>query len=87
MISPWLLIGSGIVTTILCLAVAWQYRGQSVPVWWVMFVVMAGGGFSIALFYVGIYYSSDPLALVRVSRWIWILILGSTSAIAISALW
>ena len=84
MISPLVLIVAGASTAIVCVYAWWRYRGDFAPIPSEMFLVMAGGVASIALFYIGILAGSDSLA--AISRWIWLTIIGSTLFMAITVL-
>ena len=86
MIHPVILIVAGIAAMILCVMAWCRYRGAFAPVPSEMFIVMAGGAMSIALFYVGILLVDDSMSLVSISRWIWLFILLSTAFMAISVL-
>lgn len=84
MINPLMIIITGLVAALLCVATWFRYRGGFAPIMAVMFLVMAGGSVSITLFYVGVRLGAPNLP--HISRWLWLAILLSTAFMAISVL-
>lgn len=84
MIDSGFIIVSGFVTSIMCVAAWWKWRGGAAPIPSEMFIVMSGGAASIALFYIGVKLGVSNLP--RMSRWLWIMILASTAFMAVSVL-
>jgi hypothetical protein len=85
-----LLIIGALITSLLCLRVAWKWRGRLIPVSWLVFLMMALGSFSIAAFYLAIavvtYRGDSIVPMVPASRALWWFIIIGTALMAIGAL-
>jgi len=90
MIGAIIIAAVSIITMALCSLVAWRWRFRIVPVGWLVFVMMAVGSLSIGAFYIGIfhalYHEHNVLALVPISRAIFLFILIATSLMAVGVL-
>jgi hypothetical protein len=86
MIQIHILIVGSIITAILCLVAAWQWRGRMVPIGWRVFLMMGLGSLAIGAFYVANLAGEDMVTLIPFSRILWGFILLNTALIAVSAL-